>query len=417
MSFCSSAVQAKIVKNGPIGKSTFVSKVSQHHTNGVVKTSETVEKPSLADHPLEKKYIDAKNLTIFHIDSAIKEYLSNQIKWLPHLESELKKLTDELSSHPEEQNYYKQKIVELRKKIKDIETTSSLSLYILNSAPLIDEYRALTSTETARSFVTSQPTKGTSVGDSKKEDIIIKYLLIARNYVELINYAQPVKRMSCPSCGNTDMRRSNDEDTAFKCVSCQTEVQIIDDTPSFKDTDRINMCSRYTYSRKGHFIDAIKKHQGKQNIDPDVVQSIVSVLSNEIKFHNLTPSTVKKSHIHMFLSEKGLRSHYEDTNLLYHIITGYPCPDISAYEPQLLEDFDEQESALDKVAMGDTRVNSLNVYYKLYKLLQHIFFVNRLVITFKNRDFYTLKTKAIEDEHDEKMRKAWNIIGWRWVET
>jgi len=53
----------------------------------------------------------------------------------------------------------------------------------------------------------------------------------------------------------------------------------------------------------------------------------------------------------------------------------------------------------------------LNVYYKLYKLLQ------RNGFNCHKDEFYILKTKAKEDEHDEKMKKAWRILGWDWIET
>jgi hypothetical protein len=59
----------------------------------------------------------------------------------------------------------------------------------------------------------------------------------------------------------------------------------------------------------------------------------------------------------------------------------------------------------------NTGINSINVYYKLLKLLQHI------GKPFKKSDFYILKTKTKEDEHDDKMKKAWNLLGWSWIET
>lgn len=362
----------------------------------------------------EKKYVDAKNFNIFHIDSIIKEYLISQIRSLPVFEKELLALTQTLSSGDySKQVLAKQKVTDLRRKIKDLETTFGLSLYILNTAKLLEDYRTAISSNNSRSFVcVNKETADTE--SAKRDEIITKYLLIARNYVEITNYNQVTKKMACPVCESSDMRRSGDEETIFVCMVCLTETQILDDTPSFKDTDRVNMCSRYTYSRKGHFMDAIKKHQGKQNVDPETIQNVVNILLNEMKFHNIGPENVNKRHLHMFLFEKGLSMYYEDLNLLYHIITGEPCPEISAYESQIYEDFEEQEAALNNVSaldVNDTRINSLNVYYKLYKLLQ------RRGHRCRKDDFYILKTKTKEDEHDEKMRKAWAMLGWKWIET
>ena len=361
----------------------------------------------------EKKKIDAREYNIFHIDSIIRDQLNSQISSVPELEKDLENaLRMFISGTPNDQVMAQQQSSVLRRRIQDLESTFELSYYVLRTADILEEYRKTMLSKSSRSFVCLDRDEADRE-TTKRDEFVTKYLLVAREYVEIENYQQQTKKMICPACYNTDMRRS-DEETTFVCTLCATEVQILDDTPSFKDTDRVNMCSRYTYSRKGHFVDAIKKHQGKQNADPEVIQSVISILLEEMGFHNLTVDTAKKHHLYMFLSERELSAHYDDLNLLHHIITDEPCPDISMYEQQLLEDFDEQEGALDKVYeedINDTRVNSLNVYYKLYKLLQ------RCGHNCRKDDFYILKTKTKEDEHDEKMKKAWRILGWEWIET
>jgi len=362
----------------------------------------------------EKRTIDAREYNIFHIDSIIKEQLSSYISTLPELQKDLDNTTwILLNGDSKDQVMAKQQTFSLRRRIQDLESTIEILYYIFRTADIMEEYRKTMLSETSRSFVCLD--RETAERDSaKRAELITRYINIAREYVDIENYKQNPEKMRCSTCFNTDMRRSGEEETIFVCTKCGTEVQILDETPSFKDTDRVNMCSRFTYSRKGHFIDAMKHHQGKQNIDPNVVNSVVEVLLKEMKFHNLTRSTVEKNHLYMFLSETSLSSHYDDLNLLYHNITGEPCPDISSYEVELLENFDEQERALDKVTVedvNDTRSNSLNVYYKLYKLLQ------RLGHSCRKEDFYILKTKTKEDEHDEKMKKAWEHIGWKWIDT
>ena len=129
-----------------------------------------------------------------------------------------------------------------------------------------------------------------------------------------------------------------------------------------------------------------------------------------MKLHGLTKETVTKDQLYMFLSERKLSKHYEDLNLLFHIITGVKCPNISHLEDQLLELFDQQEEKLTEV-LEDTRDNSLNVNYKLYKLLQ------KLGYPCCKDEFYILKTKAKEDEHDEALKECWELLGWRWLQT
>src|SRR6185503_15511622 len=111
-----------------------------------------------------------------------------------------------------------------------------------------------------------------------------------------------------------------------------------------------------------------------------------------------------------FLAEQNLSCHYDDINLLFHIITGEPCPDLSNIVEGLYEDFDKLEEVLSQIK-DENRSNSLTVNYKLYKLLQKWAFPCR------KSDFYILKTKTKEDEHDEKMKEAWDILGWSWIPT
>jgi hypothetical protein len=175
------------------------------------------------------------------------------------------------------------------------------------------------------------------------------------------------------------------------------------------------MSSKYTYTRKGHFIDAAKRFQGTQNIDPKKIQEAVSIIEKEMKLHDLvkdrnTPHSVTKDQIYMFLSEQDLSSFYEDLNLIFHIITKEPCPDITDYLDGIYEDFDCLEGAL-KDLQDEERTNSLNVNYKLYKLLQ------RRGYSCRKDDFYILKTKTKEDEHDEKMKQAFLLLGWQWHPT
>ena len=356
-----------------------------------------------------------KDFNIFHIDSVIRELILEQISSVPHFQKELSNALKILSTgSPKDKLLAKQQVFVLRKKIQDLESTFELLYYDVRTAKILQEFKEIVSSKSSRSFISSKSdTEGTR-DLVKKSDLIAKYMIIAREYLDIEGYNQITKKMICSECGSIDMRRLSDEETTFVCMECSASIQIFDDTPSFKDADRVNMCSRYTYTRKGHFIIAVKKYGGKQTLSQEVIDMVVGALIKEIEFHGLTKETVKKSQLHIFLGENDLSKYYDDLNLLYHLITGKPCPDISMYETQLMEDFDEQEKALDKVSAmdpDDKRINSLNVYYKLYKLLQ------RQGHKCNKDDFYILKTKVKEDEHDDKMKKAWNLLGWKWIET
>ena len=168
------------------------------------------------------------------------------------------------------------------------------------------------------------------------------------------------------------------------------------------------MCSRYTYTRKGHFIDAIKRFQARQNttIQPDVY----SLLQKEIAAHGLTSGTATKEHIYEFLEANRLSRHYGDINLIYSVLTGKRAPDISDYETQLLDLFDETEDAYEQVK-DPNRINSLNVNFKLFKLLQ------KLGYPCKRDDFYILKTAVKWSEHENKWEEIRLLKGWNYIPT
>jgi hypothetical protein len=394
--------------------------INKKNTTDVHKTtrlSSKVQKSIVDDATLDKDTIDMNSYNIFHIDTIIRQKLNEKISSLPSLEEDLRKLLTALMSKDTSANdklSAQQQITMLRTRIQDIETTFELNLYIYRTADILIKYANLLESESSRTFVFSDENRKTYTQQSaEKLELVSQYISIAREYVDIKNYKKIIKLMSCPFCKTSDMTKNVDEDTSFVC-QCGVEIEIFDDTPSFKDTDRVNMSNRYTYTRRGHFIEAMKKYQGKHNVDTEQLQTVAAHLRSEMKFYNLTPTTVSKDRLYTFLSEKKLCDHYEDINILYHIITGKECPEFSHLENTLLELFEEQEKALIEVTAldpNDERLNSINVYYKLFKLLQ------KLGYPCKKSDFHILKTKAKEDEHDEKMFRAWGLLGWPWIET
>lgn len=373
-------------------------------------------KTTAKNTPLVSHTIDMNSYNIFHIDVIIKEKLTADISNLSSMETDLQTLLDDLSGKNVQNKLTKQQeLTMLRKRIQDVENTFALTLYIYKTADLLAKYSKLQKSENSRSFVYKDTEHKSAYAQEtvEKNSIVSQYISIAREYVEIENYRRIIGAIMCPICKTSSLTKSIEEETSFLC-KCGFEYEILDDTPSFKDTDRVNMSTRYTYTRRGHFIDAIKKYQGKHNIDPETLQSIVAILNKEMGYHHLTTKTVTKDHLYMFLTERKLCDNYEDINILYHIITGNPCPEFSHLEGALLELFEQQEIALVEVTVADkndVRVNSINVYYKLYKLLQ------KLEYPCKKSDFYILKTKTKEDEHDEKMRRAWEALEWPWIDT
>lgn len=364
--------------------------------------------------------INVQDYDIIHIDAHIKQQLKNKLSTIPELQKDLKTLLWIVnnSDDPLDRIQAKTQTSILRKRIQDIENSFEYGFYLLRTQDLLESYRKLFEKTKTRSFVSIGSEIVSEKLIAQKAALVTKYLRIAREYVQLEGITTRSSRLCCNSgdCCSTDFEQTDPDEPIYMCKQCGNTIELLDDAPTFKDTDRVNMASRYQYTCRGHFIEAMNKHEGKQNTT--IPPGVKLLLEKEMKNHSLTPETTSKDHIYMFLSEKKLSAHYEDINLIYYMITGTDPPNITEYRPRLLELFDLQEEAYAEVKDPD-RTNSLNVNYKLYKLLQLVGF------DCKKDDFYILRTRAKLEEHDEKWREIIEILKkkhpdqpiWRFIAT
>jgi len=355
----------------------------------------------------EKIEVDSSN--ILHIDSRIKLTLLSRISVVPDLQRDLTVMLWIMKNGETRERFLAQKQVDdLRRRILDLQFGFEYGFYILRTQTLLDEYRTLEEGTPDASFMTFNPPQVDS-NQARRNETRLAYLRIAREYIEIDNLQQKARKMTCPNaeCGGREFIYE-DEDSSYACKTCGTVVEILDESPSFKDTDRINMSSRYRYSLAGRFIDTMKKFQGKQN--KTIPPRIYEIIEQEMKRHRIAVHELVKDQVYMFLSDNGLSSYYEDINLIYSKVTNTPAPDISEHTSTLLDLFMVQEEAYGHIKDPD-RKNSMNVWYKMYKLLQRIGYPCR------RDDFYFLKTRPKEDEHDEKMKEAWDRLGWKWIPT
>ena len=362
--------------------------------------------------------LNSQDYDILHIDTHIRNRLKGSITTIPELQKDLKTLLWILnnSDDPLDRIQARTESSILRKRIQDIEHSFEYGFYILRTTDLLEQYRDLFEKTKTRSFVSIGSENGICEKLVAQKNLLIsKFLRIAREYVQLENFTVRSSRLVCESCSGSEFEQSDDE-AIYTCKQCGNTLELLDDSPTYKDTDRVNMASRYQYTCRGHFIEAMNKFEGKQNTT--IPKGVRELLEREMKNHNLTVETTSKDHIYMFLAEKKLSAHYEDINLIYYMITGASPPNITEYRPKLLELFDLQEEAYLEVK-DPGRTNSLNVNYKLYKLLQLVGY------PCKKDDFYILRTRTKLEEHDEKWREIIEILKknhpdqkiWRFIGT
>jgi len=324
---------------------------------------------------------------------------------------DLKKLPDRIRISIEKN------IQELREEIQKIEEKIDLNFYISETAEILREYREILKTPIRTSFMKGS-TSESGETNRVKEKLVEKYLEIVQPYYQyhkiLPKFPEKKFKMTCSTCPNE--KNFFIEENAYICQECYTQQVKLEHTTSYKDVDRINISTKYTYDRKVHFRDCMNQYQGKQNCT--IEDKIYTDLEDILERHHLlvgnknTPKEVRygkitKNHIFMFLKELDYSKQYENVVLIHYNLTGKKPDDISHLEEKLLSDFDILIETYDKYFKGDiSRVNFISTQYVLYQLLQ------KYKHPCRKEDFMILKTVERKSFHDNICKELFEKLGW-----
>ena len=211
------------------------------------------------------------------------------------------------------------------------------------------------------------------------------------------------------------------------CIACGHEIQIPAASSSYKDVERVNVGSKYTYDKKIHFRDCINQYQGKQNstINDKVYQDLEKQFNQHgllIKSNdkNVKFSKITKKHILLFLKETGHSKHYEDAVLIHYNLTGIKPPDISHLEANIIADFDKLVETYERTIKGkniisgtiidtDERKNFINNQYVLYQLLRKYKYDCDIT------EFNILKTLERQKFHDLICELLFKELDWNFT--
>lgn len=352
-------------------------------------------------------------IDIINIDARIKKKYREEIDKITEYKEKLYELQKTLQTNLSFR--IKCEVQKNIKKIsKKIENTNNLYFYISESAYLLEDYKKILQTPVKMNFLGQ-----TSNENESKKEVVIKYLEIARKYsnLDIEISSTNSKKVKCNNCKNAKGFDIIDN-SVYICLLCGSQQEIILHTSNYKDIDRINISSKYTYDRKVHFRDCINQYQGKQNSNID--KQVYIDLEDQFKKHHLLVGkdtdrkekrfkNITKEHIHIFLKELNFTRHYENVNLIHYQLTGIKPDDISYLEDKLLNDFDLLTDLYDKKfknKIGFERKNFINTQYVLFQLL------SRYNHPCKREDFTILKTVDRKSFHDEVAKSCFEELGW-----
>lgn len=298
-------------------------------------------------------------------------------------------------------------------KIYNLEIKRDYNFYLFETLNIIEPYKEILKKPLKLSFM-GKPKKN----DDEKRELITRYLSIARNYYDISNIESKEEEKTSICCTNCLNNNTNlfdiIDNNIYICNLCFNQQIVIKYNSSYNDIDRVNISSKYIYIRKVHFRDCINQYQAKQN--NTIPPNIYTDLEREFFQHHLLVgdkntakeirfSKITKKHIQMFLKELNYSNHYENINLIHHVMTGISPPDISHLEEQLLDDFNvltELYSTM-KHIKRKSFINSQHVLYQL--LRRHKYPCNK-------DDFIVLKTTDRKCFHDEITKELFESLGW-----
>jgi len=358
------------------------------------------------------------DIEILDINKKILETFDNEYNKLDYYKDQLKLIEDTLNKKDNNdiENYSININLEnirdrLISKIDNINSKKQKKFYIMETVELIDKYKKIIEKPLVVSFMSNK-----NVNNKEKQEIIKQFLEKANKY-NIIEY-QKQKELhdtdkKCEIC-NTD--NFIDLDGFNVCVNCGNEIEIPASLSSYKDSDRVNVGSKYTYDKRSHFRDCINQFQGKQN--SSVSDKVYEDLEREFKAHGLLVDSDKKhtkfknitkDHILLFLKETGHSKNYEDATLIHYNLTGVKPPDISHLEKNITDDFNEMVKVYErkfKYNKNNSRKNFINNQYVLYQLLvKYNFKCNP-------NDLNLLKTIERKNFHDDICCQIFKELDW-----
>jgi len=353
-------------------------------------------------------------------------------------EEEYTKWKNLLDSAVNNKNTSNDVINDLSEKMKELQNqqdSEQFNFYLIQAIPLLDEYKNLQKNQNKIYFMVSKDNKDLET----KELNTIRMKKIIKEYFHLIQTYFPneynsndwdkikinfemnqnenlkIGKNKCEIC-HSDCNDFIIYENHFVCEKCGYVSTTTHSTISYKDIDRVNISSKYTYDRRSHFRDCINQFQGKQNasISKQVYDSLIAqFVSHGIipeNYQSLTKQeafkNVTKEHIILFLKEINQTRHYEDIVLIYHELTGKPTPNISHLENVLMQDFDILIDTYDKKYKNSERKNFINTQYVLFQLLR------RHRYPCKKEDFNMLKTVDRKYFHDTICSELFQELGW-----
>jgi len=169
-----------------------------------------------------------------------KIYILNQLNCVIQLPEHLRQSIENDKQH-------------LREMIEEIQSNEKMNFYILQTIPILEEYRK----ELEKPIQVNFMGKIIPPNTKRRDELVESFLQIIGR--QTIDNDEKIVSM-CEFCHSTQLTQYEKN---VICMQCYCEQEQHRFTFSYTDINRINITAKYTYDRRIHFRDCINQYQGK----------------------------------------------------------------------------------------------------------------------------------------------------------
>ena len=376
--------------------------------------------PSFKPKPEKKIKINKK--TSITLDSKHKDYINeftkddkDRIPFLKEEKNNLFKQLTNISLNIEQQLDLKDKIEEITKKIKKLQSKKK-DYYLDNSKYIFEYFENKKSISSKAAPLTNKNTllenffkikkEDSSMNELKTSNIVQKYLSnLDENFIDMNQYVHPSN--ICQYCNNGELIPLEDEGVLL-CNSCSRNILYLveNDKPSYKEPPK-EVCF-YAYKRINHFKEIIAQFQVKETTQ--IPQEVIENIKQQIKKERIDISEITNSKTKEILKKLSYNKFYEHIPYIKEKL-GIPPPIMTIeFEETLFNLFIELQAPYSKFCPDD-RVNFLNYYYTAYKLCELLGETQYL------EHFPMLKDREKRIDQDNIWKKICEELNWEFIPT
>lgn len=312
----------------------------------------------------------------------------------------------------------------LQRELAKVQTDEDREKYILQSCHLIEAYRKLGARKRVVDFTgkVKPDTGDDGESDEYREELISKYLEVARRYIEIdVIRETDADDHVCFGCGLPLEEIPMDEVGLQRCSRCGLERVVLMRNVIVHEHDEGS--SRSNYDDRETFYRRLLRFQGKQSNKlplPQLFEALDRYFSRlglptgeQVRaLPHLPDGTKPGTSCAMMikaLQEEGFADCYDDRNLVMHLYWGWTLPDISHLEEQIMQDYDATQKVFERLKKG--KKSSINGEYRQFKHLELVGY------PCDESMFRIIKTRDTLERTEETWRQMCEGAGLKFIPT